>query len=174
MAAYVDAPRDPLTRQPAWQIAYNQVWAQEQDRHVLERMQAIDAAANVMEAPRSPYVPLTEVSAWAGSSQSDEALIVDRELALSSPCTRLEIGDQMYLYYSRGASGALSDEQVKEFCVGGFEDQVATTEQRERLYALVEAAPFCRTETMASAPDNRLGAYYSCLGKELRKKGVEP
>jgi len=57
--AYAGIPPDALGT-PAWQPAYNQLWAQEHEREIVARMQEVDA--------RMPATPLTRVDLGDGSS----------------------------------------------------------------------------------------------------------
>lgn len=160
--AYSAFPLDLETGAPAWKAAYSTLFAQEQERAILSRMAEIDG--------KIPEIPGLHVGDWTHRSRGDDALMIDAELARSTPCTRVNLGaTNGFMVFSKGFVGALSDGQINEYCLLGFDDKDASPTQTERLLAHADAATSC-----ALVGGGSLDIFSTCLGKELKKRGVEP
>lgn len=163
--AYKDFPPDE-SGAPAWQPVYNQLWAQEQEREILDRMTAVDAAV-----PAS--VPGTTAADWPPHASHHGGYVIDLDRAQRTPCTRLDIGEGFGLVFSKGVVGALSPDQQTELCLAGFEDEAPSPAQQAHLRAFAAASEYCATQTKGLPTEQHVDAYYSCLGKEVREREKE-
>jgi hypothetical protein len=121
-------------------------------------------------------IPGQNVAEWVSRIGGSPGIVVDDDLAKTTPCLRIDLGDGMSpLVFSKGIVGALDEKQIGQYCTLGFLDKSATPQQLTRLQSMSEAAHTCHIDTqeLSGSPDH-LKAYFSCLGKELKKKGVEP
>jgi len=162
--AYAGFPPDPETGAPAWNGAYNQLWAQEQERAIVERMEAIDEKV---------ALPGGQAADWVSAAYREGGTVMDPEAARSHPCTRINLGEgRKPQVHAKGIVGALSDEQIATYCVD-FVDVEATPAQRARLGAFADASHSCSIETKDAPHATHMDLYFSCIGKELRAKGIE-
>jgi hypothetical protein len=132
-------------------------------------------ATEAVAQPTEP-IPGQNVAEWVSRIGGSPGIVVDEDLAKTTPCLRIDLGDGMSpLIFSKGIVGALDEKQIGQYCTLGFLDKSATPQQLTRLQSMSEAAHVCHvdTQSMAGTPEH-LKAYFSCLGKELKKKGVEP
>lgn len=160
--AYSGFPHDVETGAPAWKAAYSTLWAQEQEREITARMADIDG--------RAGEIPGLQPADWTHRVRGDNAIVVDPEVARTTKCTRVNVGDGGYVVYSKGIVGALDDAQITEYCSMGFDDRVATPAQSQRFLTFAEAANSCSLESRGTGA---VDVFFTCLGKELKKRGVE-
>ncbi len=113
-----------------------------------------------------PPVELPNTLDWLMIGQSGPGTVINAELARTTACIRVELGGKA-LTFSPGIDGPLDDAQVAEYCQTGYEPYALDAGQYKRIEATAEAARACATQSGS-------GAYFTCLAKELRKKGVEP
>lgn len=92
------------------------------------------------------------------------ARIVNRELALSTPCKRVKIGKKT-VAFSKGAIGFLGPLEQGEFCKLGFEDLKGPGV--ERLQRLQGAIQRCGAISKQEAPGFRLEPFFMCMCREL-------
>lgn len=148
----------------AWEKMYDQAWSQKQEAKILAQQEAI-----LGQVP----VPGISVADWP--YRSDGGHVLDEEEARRTRCQRIDLGTgHKPLVFSAGVIGALSDEQITAYCASGFDEQPTTPAQVERLTALSEASGSCSLHARIYRADDQLTQYYSCLGKELAKKGGAP
>ena len=132
------------------------------------------AADEDVEEPFAAETPGLTSAEWAPGAFGSPGFVMDPGRARSTPCIRLELGEgHAPLVYSKGVVGVLDDEQQALYCQEGYVDRPITEAQRARLEAFAMAAHECSTEAKAAAPEELLPAYFSCLGRELKAKGVE-
>ena len=118
--------------------------------------------------------PLADLPS-ASTAHIYPAILVNAEVAYSTPCTRLNIRPgHAPLIYSKGMMGALSQEQISEYCTEGFVDLQATEELRERLEVLSTSTHRCARETEGiENARSRTDAYFSCLSREIERQRRE-
>ncbi len=149
--------------------------------HTQEVLQSVDPAGAVVEGPHTEIIlsegppPGMSPADWLSGINGSPGILVDPGIARSTPCLRLELGaNYRPLVYSKGIVGALDEEQEDLYCQEGYESRQATPEQVERIEALREAAHDCSVEAHGDTTEQHIQAYFSCLGKELRSRGIEP
>lgn len=162
--AYAGFPPDPESGAPAWNAAYNTLWAQEQERAIDARMEAVEGRI---------ALPREYLAVVGAEGQHHGGYVENAEAARSNPCTRLNLGPgRRPLVFAKGVIGALSEEQIEEFCAE-FVDKEASPSQQARLTAFGAASHNCSLATRDASPEDHLSLYFSCIGKELREQGVE-
>lgn len=103
-------------------------------------------------------------------SLGSPAIIVNEALARSTPCKCYPIDHDKKLCFTKGAIGALSQEQRKLYCT----EEIDITEGiTERVKQFREAAKVCKMEIEGLPKGERLHAWLSCMGRELAKRGIE-
>ncbi|RJO60343.1 MAG: hypothetical protein C4542_09635 [Dehalococcoidia bacterium] len=115
---------------------------------------------------------LPSVAEWV-TGADDPGIVVDAGLARTTPCIRYELGAGKSLVFSRGIVGPLDEEQQALYCQNGIEVRVPTPGQQSRLQAMRSAATTCRIAAQGTNTREYLQSFFSCLGKELKDKGVE-
>jgi hypothetical protein len=96
--------------------------------------------------------------------------VLNEELATTTPCTCYRLPDRD-LCFSKGVIGMLTQEQEERYCPSKEyrEDGVA-----RRVAKFREAAETCKEQIAGIPKGERLGPWLSCMGGELRKRGVGP
>ncbi len=158
--AYAGFPPDPTTGAPAWNQAYNQLWAQENERAIVKRMRDLDARVigfDVREWPPTHY----------------GGIIVDRAKAMAHPCTRVSLGEGEYLVYAAGVIGALNAEKEREICVQGFVDEEPSATEVQHLRTMAMVSYQCSLQTQDTPTNEHLPTYYACVGEGLRANGED-
>jgi hypothetical protein len=127
-----------------------------------------------MEAVEERSVlPGTSVAELVAGATGSPGYIYDADLARLHPCTRINLGpDRAPLVYAKGIIGALDEEQVATYCTE-FIEKEASPAQQARLTAFSDASRSCSVATKDAPANDHLSLYFSCIGKELREKGVE-
>mgnify|MGYP001607781856 CR=1 FL=1 len=116
----------------------------------------------------------SEAAHWISSLGGGPGIVSDPGQARSQPCIRYELGEgHQPLVFQKGIIGPLDEEQVAEFCALGFEDTAPTERQKERFRALPQAAQECSQEVKDVSKNGHIDAFYSCLERELRAKGIQ-
>lgn len=109
-------------------------------------------------------------------------LVVDKDIALRSPCHGYEIKETgERLLWSSGIVGMLSDTQEKVYCKPGITIHRKFALEKEvehplakRLKAFKETVERVKTEVRAKYPKGeRFLPYITKLGKELAKVGIK-
>lgn len=159
--AYQGLPSDAETGAPAWQAAYNQLYAQEQEKQIVQRMQEIDK-----------QIPGTRVEDWPYMATHHGGYVIDEQDALNTPCTRIDLGNGDYLVYSAGIVGALSPDLEQKYCAKGFVDEQPSPAQAAHIQQFARASHSCSLSAK-SAPSTELHLeqYYSCMGQALKGNG---
>lgn len=152
--AYAGFPPDPDTGAPAWNAAYNQLWAQETERSIVKRMQDLDAK-----------VPGLDVGFWP---PQHGGIIVDRDKAMAHPCTRVNLGDGDYLVFAKGVIGALNAQKENELCVQGFVDEQPSPAQARQLRKMATVSHQCSIQSKDVPKDDHLQVYFACVGQGLK------
>jgi len=98
-------------------------------------------------------------------------IVVDEALAKSTPCRCIEYRPGKKLCFSKGIIGALSDEQEKEYCTEQVE--MVSPGLKERLEDWMEAVETCKKEIAEIPKGERLEPWLTCMGRELRARGIE-
>lgn len=120
-------------------------------------------------------LPGTSPAEWVSGALGSPGIEVQPELATAEPCIRLNLGEGFTpLVYAKGVVGALNESQISRYCTKGFIDREGSPKQRQRLIIMSNAAQKCHAETEGSRDtEEHLARYFSCLGRELKAKGVE-
>ena len=116
-------------------------------------------------------LPGTSLAEWVSGLGGSPGIVVDEQLARTSPCTRINLGPgRKPLVYSAGVIGALDEEQQRLYCEAGVVEKEASEAQKARLQALATAARLCSLESREEKdPRRRLEQYFGCLGRQLAK-----
>lgn len=150
--------------------------------HVELVEKAINIEGEQVEGPHAEIVaaegppPGQTLEDWLSSVTGSPGFVVDPGTARDTPCIKVEFDSGgRALVYSKGIRGALDEEQQALYCQQGYEVRQLTEQQKARAEALRISSHVCYDETKG-VPEfkERFGNYYSCLGRELRAKGVEP
>ncbi len=116
----------------------------------------------------------SEVAHWISGLGGGPGIVSDPGKARSQPCIRYELGaGHEPLVFQKGIIGPLDENQTAEFCAMGFDEVRPTERQAQRMRVLPEAAHECSLEVKDVPKDRHIDAYYTCLEKELRSKGVQ-
>ena len=152
--------------------------------HAQHVLMSLDPTGQEVEGEHTEFVlsegppPGVSVAEWVSGLNGSPGIVVDPGIARSTPCLALELGDGYKpLVYSKGIVGALDEDQVDLYCQEGLETREASPKQRARLEALREASHECHIEAEPEKEHGsqaHLEAYFACLGKELRTRGIEP
>lgn len=143
---------------------------------------AINIEGQQVEGPHAELVaaegppPGQTLEDWLSSVTGSPGFVVDPGAARDTPCIKVEFETGGgALVYSKGIRGALDEEQQALYCQQGYEVRPISKEQKARAEALRTSSHVCYDETK-EVPEfkERLGNYYTCIGRELRAKGVEP
>lgn len=127
------------------------------------------AAADVGE----PITPSADITEWIQGGVDGPAIVVDDEAARISPCILLELGRGRRYVYKKGLVGTLDESQERLYCGQGYVVRYPSEAQRQRLTAIAQAAEVCSREPGAGdSSATGLSKYFTCLGRELRTKGV--
>ena len=159
--AYAGFPPDPDSGAPAWNAAYNQLWAQENERAIVKRMQELDARITV---------PDLDVGFWP---PQHGGIVFDEQRAMSHPCTRINLGNGDYLVYAKGVIGALDADKEQRLCVQGFVDEEPSPAEVKRLRTMAVVSHQCAVQTKDIPKDEHLPAYFACVGEGLRANGED-
>ena len=124
---------------------------------------------------RMEALPGSNPAEWVSGAYGSPGIPFAPERATSGPCIRLNLGPgHKPLVYAKGVIGALDEEQISQYCINGFEDREATPKQKARITAMSESANICHLEAEPFAnTKEHLTKYFTCLGRELRSRGVE-
>lgn len=145
---------------------------------------AINPDGDVVEGPHAEIVaetivldgplPGESLSDWPAMIGEQAGYVVDPGVARIGPCLRISLGGSgRSLVYKKGVVGTLNPEQVDLYCQEGFIEREATPRQLERIEAMGMAAEACSTQVAEAQGVDRLSVYFSCLGKELRGRGID-
>jgi len=104
-------------------------------------------------------------------SLASPAIIVNEGVARATPCKCYPIGDGKKLCFSKGAIGALDQEQRKLYCTE--EIDLPDGGIAERVKEFREAAKVCKAEIENLPKGERLDKWLTCMGTELEKRGIE-
>lgn len=98
------------------------------------------------------------------------ALIVDEEVARSTPCHGYKNPDTGELYlYSEGAVGMLSDKQEQTYCT-----EIATKLRiPKRVKQFKEIVEKCKSVVAEFPEGKRFLPYLACMSEEAKKKNFE-
>ncbi len=148
--------------------------------HVELNAGSIGPEGTIVEGPHAEIVvaegppPGMSLSEWVSGINGSPGILVDRDVAMATPCLRIELGPgERPLVYSNGIVGALDEEQQEIFCARGVETKQASPEQKARLGIMREAAHTCSREAAGETTQEHLENYFMCLGRELRNKGMD-
>lgn len=97
-------------------------------------------------------------------------ILVDEATAKATPCKTFDIGKGKKLYFSKGIIGALDEDQIETYCKGMIAEE--SPELRERVEKFRSASDVCVTECEILPKGERLDCRLSCMGRELRKRGI--
>lgn len=116
----------------------------------------------------------TSIAVWISSLGGSPGHVVDPGVARSTSCLGIELGEEHgRLVYSKGVVGALDEEQRALYCQQGVEAREATPEQKKRLVAMESAGKACGTKATGDDTHQHISAFFTCLGDELRSRGVQ-
>ncbi len=158
------AYREQLERERAIQEAWNEALR----REIAER-EAREGTAYACSLPGE------SAADWVSGISGSPGIEYQPEAASAGPCIRLSLGEGFKpLVFAKGIIGALDESQISRYCTKGFIDREASPKQKERINAMSEAAKICKAETQGiQGTEEHLTRYFSCLGRELKAKGVE-
>jgi hypothetical protein len=141
-----------------------------------ERVADLEHDVATLRGLRSPN-PGDNPAEWASGFRGSPGLVMDPGVARSTPCIIMNMGPGRRPYvFSRGVVGALDEEQQALYCQDGVEERFPSEKQQARMVAMEEGAHTCSEEVKAHPPTeapDALAVYFSCLGRELRSRGVE-
>lgn len=168
--SYTDIDRDDYESGPdgadEYREARSEAWGEFVDQ--------VDSAEREEEEDGVEGPPGLATAEWSSGAFGSPGFLTDPGRARSTSCIRLELGEgHAPLVYSKGIVGALDEEQQALYCQEGYVDRAITEAQRQRLQAMATAAHECSVEAKAAEPQEHMAAYFSCLGRELKAKGVE-
>jgi len=103
-------------------------------------------------------------------SLGSPAIIVNEALARSTPCKCYPL-DHKKLCFTKGAIGALDQEQRKLYCTKEIDVKDGKILHRIQLFR--EAAAVCKAKIEGLPKGERLHPWLQCMGEELRKRGIE-
>ncbi len=105
----------------------------------------------------------------------DDGDVYDEALAREAPCIGYELkgpGTGPDLVYVKGVRGALSPDQIEQFCQRGVSVQETSPEMAQRIADFHEAASTCDARVREEYPEGeQLKPYVGCMGVELRERG---
>jgi len=104
-------------------------------------------------------------------AEGSPGIVIDETVARASPCRCIEYRPGKKLCFSKGIVGALSDEQEKVYCP--TEEKLESPGLERRLEHWMESVDTCKAEIAKIAPGERLEPWLSCMGRELKARGVE-
>ncbi len=99
------------------------------------------------------------------------AIIVNADVAKSTPCKCYPIGDGKKLCFSKGAIGALDQDQRKIYCTKELDITDGKIVKRVNLFR--EAAKICKSKIEHIPKGERLHPWLECMGEQLEKRGIE-
>ncbi len=100
---------------------------------------------------------LVEIEGYGG-------IVINEERARTTPCVCYDLGKKK-LCFSRGIIGALSEEQIKEYCKAGIEHK--TSEKLlERIERFKEAVSEC-VRRAQQAKTGRIKVFIECMSEKL-------
>ena len=106
---------------------------------------------------------------WLAEMEGSPGIVVDEELAKATPCYGYETPEGKKLLFSRGIIGMLDQAQIEKYC--------PTVEIKPglppRVAVFREAAEVCKKEVEALPKGERLIVWLRCMGREIKKHGVE-
>lgn len=139
---------------------------------------AVDVSGALVEGPQASLVvaegpqPGQTLPEWIFALRGGPGIVWDPGRAREDePCIRWNLEGRPPLVWKRGIIGTLDEEQQALYCSGGYTDRDATAAQA----ALPEIADYCATEVKKITNDQseRIEGFYTCLGHELRERGME-
>jgi rubrerythrin len=157
---------EQLERERATQQAFNEALRREIAERERERVGSTTYPCSL---------PGESVADWVSGITGSPGIEYQPEAATTEPCIRLNLGEgHKPLVFAKGIIGALDEEQIHRYCTKGFIDREASEKQKERIRIMSQAAKTCHTETQGiEGTPEHLTRYFACLGRELKKKGVE-
>jgi len=106
-----------------------------------------------------------------GPGFGESGIVVDEAKAKATSCRCIEYKPGKKLCFSSGVVGALSDEQEKLYC--NPEIPLESPGLEKRLKSWMGSVDICKGEIAKVPPGERLKPWLSCMGRELKAKGVE-
>lgn len=102
--------------------------------------------------------------------EGSPGIVVNKTVAMTSPCRCIEYRPGKKLCFSKGIVGALSDEQENMYC--STTEKLESPELERRLKGWMEAVDTCKAEIAPIPKGERLEPWLNCMGRELAAKGV--
>jgi len=124
-------------------------------------------------ATDSPVGTSGDLAEWVSGIGGSPGIVVDADEAKAHPCIRMVLRPGHELVYAKGIIGPLDDAQKALYCQQGYVERQPTEKQKARMQAMSDAAKLCRVESVAPTTEEHLVRYFSCLGRELKAKGVQ-
>lgn len=104
-------------------------------------------------------------------SLASPAIIVNEALARATPCKCYPIGDDKKLCFSKGAIGALDQEQRKLYCTQEIDVSDGGIVERVKIFR--ECAKEAKKEIEDIPRGERLQPWLTAMGQCLRARGIE-
>lgn len=102
--------------------------------------------------------------------EASPGIVVNEDLAARTPCTCYVIDAETRICYSKGIIGTLTKAQRKLYCTVEIPKTQGPT---RRVKKFREASEVCQREIADIPKGERLRPRLECMGRELRKRGIE-